>query len=324
MLFRPFHNFPLFTKQRDSSKTGIKPVNKHNSIQPGRETETMDRTVDGEDNRPSVESGVGKGQYYDMKAERPGYVSPGVENVKASMEKQKEVREEIDQLLDLSLASQAKGKLQQSGASKKMDRVDLDAGLGYIGQLMETAEREVAEIVHMFLGSKVEPEVKYPTTYSIKSEDERLQDATSLFEVADKPNDAMAQAELHKRGIEILLGTLIDSNSMTEIRNRIDNKVKAGEWYDLNGPRATAIQQDVMNGIGSKAGALKRRWIPDAEATEATDEANAKADALSGGPPPPFPGAKPKPAPLPLKKPIPEVAGATEPVNPHVAGTASK
>lgn len=277
-------NFPLFTKQRDTSKGGIKPVNKHNAVQPGRETETMDRTVDGEDNRPSSEVGSNKGMYYDMKAERPDWVGPSTENLKASMEKQKEVRDEIDQLLDLSMASQSKGKLQQSGESKKADRVDLDAGLGYIGQVMETAEREVAEVFHFFQGSAVDWSVKYPATYSIKTEEERIADANALFAVADKVYEPIAQAELHKRGAEILLGTLVDSATLDKIMAAIDKRVSDGTWFDTNLDRATAIQADVLNGIGSKAGAARRRWIPEDEATEAQDEANAKADALLGGP----------------------------------------
>lgn len=322
-------NFALFVKQRDKSATGIKPVNKHNAVIPGRETEVQDRTIDGEDQRPSTDVGANKGMYYDMKSEKPSYVAPGTENLLASMAKQKEIRDEIDQLLDLSMASQSKGKLQQSGASKSMDRVDLDAGLGYIGQVMETAEREVSEVFHFFLGSKVAAHVKYPATYSIKTEEERLEDANKLFAVADKVYEPIAQAELHKRGAEILLGTLVDSTTLDKIMTAIDKRVSDGTWFDTNLDRATAIQQDVLNGIGSKAGAARRRWIPENEATEAADEATAVADRLVGGPlgdkPPeidpatgkpivPDPNAPPKPGPGGFppkpKDPIPADPGA--------------
>lgn len=283
-------NFPIFTKQRGNGGNGIKPVNKHNAIQPGRETETMDRTVDGEDNRPSTESGTNKGQYYEMKAERPGFISPGTENVKVSMDKQAKITDDIDELLDLSLASQAKGKLMQSGSSKKADRVDLDAGLGYVGQLMETAEREVAEVVHEFMGSTAKPLVKYPTTYSIKTEEERVSDAKDLFAVASEPNEPTAQAELHKRGIELMLGTVVDSDTMDTILSAVDKKVADGEWFDLNAARALAVQADIAAGIGSKEGSCARRWLPEGEAAEAQDEASTTANALSGGPNPPMPG----------------------------------
>lgn len=73
------------------------------------------------------------GMKYGIGLERPGFISPPTDPLVASMKKQSEMKDEIKQLLNLSLSSMG-------------DSTSKEEGLSFIGQELERGEREIAAI----------------------------------------------------------------------------------------------------------------------------------------------------------------------------------
>src|SRR5690606_27729392 len=90
----------------------------------------------------SITVGPMHGRAYGQGLDRPGFISPSSAPLKASMELQAKLEADIRRLVNLSV--QTLGN-RQSAESKDMDNRGLEAGLSYIGLVMENGERQIAE-----------------------------------------------------------------------------------------------------------------------------------------------------------------------------------
>jgi hypothetical protein len=129
-------------------------------------------------------AGTGKGIGYKENMDRPDFIHPATDNLQASMNKQDALAKEIRVLVDLALVSLSVKAVEQSGKSKRADRIGEEAGLAYIGSALQTGERELAVIWHEMNGENASTaNVIYPTDYSIKSLEERREEAKALREL---------------------------------------------------------------------------------------------------------------------------------------------
>ncbi len=273
-------NFPIFVKNVDLAKKMIKPraVKKPASLL--QEIELKDREADQEDRVEHAEHGMNKGVSYDKGLQAPGFIAPQVANVTTSMAKQEEMKQEIRVLLDQSLVSMSKKALQQSGESKLADRIGVEAGLAYIAGVCEVGERNISEIFHAFLGkSGTASKIKYPTDFSAKDMNERLEESKSLAEVSTSVRSESFQKEMAKRCVSILLKHEINPSLIDSINNEIDNSV----WFDANLERSQIINADKAGGMVSGATGSVLRGYPKDEADKLAAESIATANALSGG-----------------------------------------
>jgi hypothetical protein len=178
-------NFPFYTEQYDQKVEDLYknrgPVT--NIVQttgniPEAATERSgDRKVKDALNDPQeITVGTTHGRRYPIGGERPDFIHPSPEPLMASMKKQEQMRQEIRELLNLALSNVAPG--HASAASKQVDQVGLESGLAAMGLELEGGERQIARIWEYYLNAKDDPaQVVYPTTYSLKTDEQRMTEA---------------------------------------------------------------------------------------------------------------------------------------------------
>lgn len=201
-------NFPTYTEQYDA-RTSVQNLLKKS--QEGEKSEAGDQTI---------ETGTIKGRTYPIGAERPAYIHPSPEPLRASMDKQERMKEDIRQLTALSLSA-LRPKVQ-SAASKGMDSEGLEAGLSSIGFVLETAERDICKIWCAYENCKEEYQITYPRKYSIKSDKEILEEAKDKEEIMVKVPSLTYQKEMAKDIAQTTVGYKISPDTMEQIEKEID------------------------------------------------------------------------------------------------------
>lgn len=276
-------NFPLYTEQQPKKTGSIRPR--------GTKRRKADEAVDSDDplagadpgtgrNSTQRRTGVGKGIGYKEGMERPGFISPATSNLTVSMEKQESIAKEIRVLVDLALVSLSVRAVEQSGKSKEADRVGEEAGLAYIGNALETGEREIAKYWHMMSGeTNVETEVKYPENYSIATPTERREAASQLRDLHSTVRSATFQKIIDKRIAEVLLKGITDPEDIVKVLKEIDDQA----FLDDDKERAAVIQKDVTAKIVSRGTAAELRGYGEDEAEKVRADASADVSALLGG-----------------------------------------
>lgn len=210
-------NFPFYTEQYDPRL--VDNVRRSEPAATGDEGEAVDA---GKSKKAAISVGVATGRRYVKDTERPQFIHPSDIPVRASMEKQKQIKEEIRQLVDLSLSNiQMKSA---SAESKKQDNAGLEAGLSAVGLSLETGETEIAEIWTEYenKGGK-QVIISYPRTYAIKSEGQRLEDAKEKKELKNAVPSLTFKKELAKSMAKDLLEFRVPAATLTKIFNEIDS-----------------------------------------------------------------------------------------------------
>ena len=273
-------NFPIYTEQYDKNKATIKPLGSRRTVTAlDNEISDRDRVVE-EDQRPRVrEPGNQRGIRYATETERPGFIAPPTENLKASMEKQSTLAQNMRALLNLSLVSLTVKAAEQSGKSKEADRVGEEAALAYIASELETGERTISDFVHMFLGApEAERDVRYPVGHTLKTAEERRAEADELGKQLSTIRSPSYRKALEKRIAEVLLKAQVTPEELVQIKKEIDEAVQ----FDDNKERADMIQKDVAAGILSREDAERLRMYPDGTSAAAQVERELEAERLTG------------------------------------------
>ncbi len=164
--------------------------------------------------------GAGQGRGYPKGMERPGFIHPSSEPMKASMDKQEQMKSEIRQLVNLSVASLSPGKA--SAESKSMDRQGLESGLSAIGMALEVGERRIGEIWSMYEKAEA-PTIYYPETYTIQSESERRDEANGLKELLPVVPSQEYKKAVCKKIAALTIGRDVTYEDMEKINREIDN-----------------------------------------------------------------------------------------------------
>ncbi len=216
-------NFPFYTEQFDSREgaSHLKQAGDYSE-------ENIDPEVGGvivdDNNVPNndvaIKTGPASGRKYGKGLERPGFVHPSSEPMKASMEKQKQLMMEIRLLINLTIAElQAKGA---SAESKGLDDRTLESGLSYIGLIMEDGERQVADIWHQYEKSKAEYAIQYPSRYSLRTQADIDAEVKQLKEQLSTVPSITYQRTLAKRIAELLVGHRVTLEDLKKIYSEID------------------------------------------------------------------------------------------------------
>ena len=169
-------NFPFYTEQKDTRNVGA-------HLKSGANDGTASTGGQGaSDNESKV--GVTQGRYYPKDFDRPDFINPSSEPLEASMALQMKFEGDIRRLINLAVQALSQ---QQSAESKTLDNAGLESGLSYIGLVLESAERQVAEHWAAYEESnprrRLIPTIKYPDRYSLKSDESRIDEAAKLSEV---------------------------------------------------------------------------------------------------------------------------------------------
>lgn len=205
-------NVPFYVEQEDPRQTG-------NHLKRGGDTENeADGYLSEEQSSDDIiRVGAVDGRRYAKGLNQPDFIAPPTGPLQASMDKQEQMKNEIKQLINLTLADVK----SISAESKKMDDRGLEAGLSYIGLELEHAERMIAKIWAMYEGGE-EATVRYPERYSLKTDDEILEETEKLEERMAKIPSVTYKKEIAKEIAENLLGSKVDLKKLATIKNEID------------------------------------------------------------------------------------------------------
>lgn len=206
-------NFPFYVEQFDP-----KTRNHLQGPAKGDETGTKEEATEAEKQNVSV--GVSSGRRYPIGANQPAFIHPSPDPVRVSMEKQKQLIEEIRQITDLSLSNiQMKSA---SAESKKEDKTGLESGLTAIGLELERGEKEILKIWNMYEDARGEQSVKYPRTYQLLTNEQRLEQATSLGKLKTTVPSKIYQKEVAKNIAHIILAPTVDAKTLENVMGEIE------------------------------------------------------------------------------------------------------
>jgi len=214
-------NFPFYTEQRDLRAVGDHL--KHASNPDGTATTG---------GQPSAESninvGVTHGRAYDLKADRPGFISPSSKPLEASIKLQEKLEDNIRALVNLAVANKIGRPISQE--QKDMDPQGVEAGLAFIGSILENGERKIAEHWTAYEERRSEnrqiPVVKYPDRYSLKSDTTRIDESRKLSEIMSQVPGRTIKQELSK----CIVSTLLSGKVSVDVLERINTEIDTADY----------------------------------------------------------------------------------------------
>jgi hypothetical protein len=210
--------FPFYTEQFDGRDNNnyLKNSNKAPCDDPDIELPCPEpEPIEGEE----ADVGVAHGRKYAKGLERPGFIAPPTEPLKASMDKQESLRNDIRLLINLNLST-VQSKMA-SAESKGIDLQGLEAGLSYIGLELENGERQIARLWALY-ENKQPATVIYPKRYSLKSDDDQQKEVDWLIKVRNSVVSLEGKRQITKRIAYITLGNTISDADLQKIFKEID------------------------------------------------------------------------------------------------------
>ena len=214
-------NFPFYTEQGDPRATSgyLKgPGNSGMSLTTGSGT-AADANLS---HSQELRVGVTQGRRYALGTERPAFINPSSEPLQISMAKQKALKEDIRQLVNLAL-SNVQPKMA-SAESKSLDNQGLESGLSYIGLELEHAERKIAKYWAVLMGAGTpQATINYPRKYSLLSDEDRRANAEHLEKLRDSVPSSTFQKLISKKIAHELLAANLTEEELEVIYKEIDD-----------------------------------------------------------------------------------------------------
>jgi hypothetical protein len=237
-------NFPFYIEQRDLRAVGShlkQAANPDGTATAGGQTS--------HDNEITI--GATRGRAYDIKAQAPAFINPSPDPLKASMDLREEIAQEITRLVNLGV--EALGSKMPAGV-QALDSGGLEAGLSYIGLVLESAERKIAEFWATYeeriVARRRIATIKYPDRYSLKTDKDRIDEATSLSKLMSSVPGQTVKREISKSITQALLGGKVGVETIAKINSEIDESA-----YTTSDPQT--ILQAVEAGLcGEKTGSM--------------------------------------------------------------------
>ena len=209
-------NFPFYIEQKDQRAMGS-----HLKTAVGEDGTATTGGQPGADS--DIKVGTTQGRTYDMKANAPAFINPSSEPLKASMELQAKLEDDIRKLIHLAVANTAN---RATAESKSMDNQGLEAGLSYIGLVLEAAERQIAEFWAAYeerdAAKRNVATIKYPDRYSLKTDSDRITEAENLVKLMYAVPGQKVKRELAKNIVLALLGGKVSVGDIQAIFAEID------------------------------------------------------------------------------------------------------
>lgn len=213
-------NTPFLTIQRDHYASG----------------DHLKRAEDAEGAVGNAEEvGSGKGRYYGLEEERPGYIAPPTDPLEASMKLQEKLEDNIRHLINLAVSNKS-GSRTESAESKKVSQGGLEAGLSFIGLELEAGEKLLSAYWAEYenVSNPKPATVHYPERYTLKSDAERLEEAESSLKLVER----MPTQELKKVAAKMIVETLVGGKLQQEEIDKINRKIDSNA-YILSDPQVT-------------------------------------------------------------------------------------
>ena len=211
-------NLPIYVEQKDMRAIGAHL--KDYVLEDGT-------TGTSENNKQGREAtiGVSHGKAYDLKADQPAFIHPSSEPLVASMKLQEKLEDDIRKLVNLSVQNK-QGQRVTSAEALKLSDQGLEAGLSYIGLVLEGAERQLAEYWASYEDSDRSQQqiahISYPDRYSLKDDVARIEEAEKLSDLMDTVPGITVKKEVAKSIATALLGGKVKVAKLEEIFREVD------------------------------------------------------------------------------------------------------
>ena len=252
-------NFPFYTEQFDT-KAELANLIKRGGAQLANEDEAGTAASRNKAGDAAIDVGTTHGRRYPIGTERPGYISPSAEPLRVSMEKQENIKEEICQLLGLSLTNLSIKRASKE--SKEVDERSKEAGLSVIAFALEASERAIVEIWALYDGSKEETTINYPQQYSLKTDTERRSEAKEKLDALPRIPSLTCQKTLAIQAAHLLVGNRVSNEDM----KKIEEEIKAAVVLNADPEVITA---DLEAGLVGTETASRARLYPSGEVEKA-------------------------------------------------------
>jgi hypothetical protein len=262
-------NYAIYIEQRDMRAVG---THLKRSVDDDGTSNTSDNS------KPGVEArtGVTYGRSYDMKADAPSFIHPSSEPLLASMKLQEKLEDDIRKLVNLAVQNKI-GQRAISAEAMKLSDQGLEAGLSYIGLILEGAERRIAE--HWAAYENKDPNkrqiatIKYPDRYSLKNDEDRIKEAKELAELMYTVPGADVKKELSKNIVTALLSGKANTKTIDGIFAQIDKSN-----YATSDPE-TIIRAHEAGLVGEQTASVALGFAPE-EYLQARKDHIARAEAI--------------------------------------------
>jgi hypothetical protein len=209
-----------------------------------------------------VEVGISQGRKYPVGTAPPAFIHPSSEPLSISITKQEKIKEDIKHLTNLAVSNLAP-KLA-SAESKQMDMSSLEAGLSYIGLVLQNGENKISEFWSLY-ENFAPASVIYPTEYTLPDPNQTYKEIDKDIEIATKITSPTLKKVLAKRVVKRLIASKIDVNTIDIIDQEIDEAK-----VTLSDP--ATILQDIDAGLVSAQTASLVRGYPNGEVELAQKE----------------------------------------------------
>jgi hypothetical protein len=160
-----------------------------------------------------------RGRRYPTGATAPEFIHPSSEPMMASMKKQEQIKQEIQQLVNLSLASLTPGS--SSAESKMADLQGLHDGLGYIAMILQHAENKIATFWAGYEGAKP-AKISYPEHFDYADQETVSKIIESLQELAKHSPSITLRRRIQIIIVRLKLAPSIEWEELKKIENEIE------------------------------------------------------------------------------------------------------
>ena len=186
-------NFSILTRQRDATDIGSH--------------------LEGGDGDEDVTTGTVKGLWYNRGLERPGFISPDTSPVEMS----KNLRESMT----AEIQDKIMGMLSDMGTDGSVE-----SGLSAIGQALLFGENRCWEHWTRYIDSRPDkqifPTVDYPESWSLKTDEQRIEEAERFSKLANVLVGEQNKKELAKKAAVSLHKGRLSSDVMDSLLSEID------------------------------------------------------------------------------------------------------
>lgn len=217
-------NFSFMVEQRDLRATG---AHLKSPAAAGGTATTGGQGAGDED----IKVGATHGRAYDKGMAAPAFINPSSETLEASMALQVKLENDVRKLINLAVTNAG-----ESSSNAPSNNAGLEAGLSYIGLVLENAERQIATHWAAYeqrdLRQRNVATIKYPDRYSLRTDVDRVQEAENLSGLMTAVPGRTIKKELGKLIVTALLAGKVDLETLQTIEAEID----AAE-YTTSNPR---------------------------------------------------------------------------------------
>lgn len=235
-------------------------VEQGSGFHPAALVKSADGTAEPDVNEVTLGSSTGR--QYPMDAERPAFISPSPEPIRASMEKQKHIAERVREILKTTLSDMKLASAESLGLLGQ----GMEAGLFGIGTVLNLAEVKFARIFHKYQNrGEIETSIGYPVKYELTTQEDRLNKATKIKEIAKNFGSNTAKKYLEIQAIETLLGGKVPFEDMEAIKKEI-----LDSEFCIYDPETVEVL--VQAGIISRALAAESIGAPEGDSVAAEEE----------------------------------------------------